>query len=196
MSSRRVQVVVLCEGFKDYRFAYKCLVTCGWRRDQITAEISPSGKRSAFTYVLERYPAEVRANRNGKKKERALLVLIDADTRPEGGREVELGRRLATASVEPVQVGERIALWVPRRQLEAWVYFLTHGEADEETDYKREHQVREREYTPAAERFARLLKARAALPSKAIPSLKKAVVEFDRLRSSARKGVKGTSRKR
>lgn len=107
MSNRRVHVVVLCEGLKDYRFAYKCLVTCGWRRDQIAANISPSGKQSAFTYVLNHYSAEVHANRNGKKKERALFVLIDGDEQPEGGRDRELARRLDAARLKPRQAGER-----------------------------------------------------------------------------------------
>jgi hypothetical protein len=196
MSNRRVHVVVLCEGLKDYWFAYKCLVTCGWRRDQIAPKISPSGKQSAFTYVLNQYTTEVRANRNGKKKERALLVLIDADKQPEGGRESELAKRLDAAKLKPRQARERISLWVPRRQLETWVHFLTHGEADEDTDYKGEHLVKDREYTPAAERFAKLLKERRSVPSKAVPSLKKAVAEFERLRGSPRKGSKRPMRKR
>lgn len=196
MSNRRVHVVVLCEGRKDYQFAYKCLVACGWRWYQITANISPSGKQSAFTYVLNHYPAEVHANRNGKKKERALFVLIDADEEPEGRRERNLASRLDAARLKPRQAGERIALWVPRRQLETWVYFLTHGEADEATDYKEEHRVKEREYMPAAERFAKLLKERRSLSTKAVPSLKKAVAEFERLRGSPRKNPKRPTRKR
>jgi hypothetical protein len=195
MSDRRVHVVVLCEGLKDYRFAYKCLVACGWRRDQIAANVSPPGKQSAFTYVLEHYPAEVHANRNGKKRERALLVLIDADKQPDGGRERELARRLSAAKLKPRQPGERIALWVPRRQLETWVHLLTHDEADEKTDYKYEHLVKDREYMPAAERFAKLLKERRSLPSKAVPSIRKAVAEFERLRSHTSSRSKRPRRK-
>ncbi|MFL5346310.1 MAG: hypothetical protein ACJ8AT_16090 [Hyalangium sp.] len=192
-----MQVVVLCEGFKDYRFAYKCLVTCGWRRDQIAFNISPSGKESAFTYVLNHYSAEVQANRNGKKKERALFVLIDADKQPEGGRENELAKRLDAAGLKPRQAGERIAFWVPRRHLETWVHFLTRAEATEQADYKDgPHRVKEREYMPAAERFAKILKGRQSLPSGAVPSLKKAVAEFDRLRRVPSKGSKRTMRKR
>ena len=197
MSSRRVHVLVLCEGFKDYQFAYKCLVTCGWRRDQIAAKVSPSGKQSAFTYVLNHYSAEVQANRNGKKKERALFVLIDADKQPEGGRENELAKHLDAAGLKPRQAGERIALWVPRRHLETWVHFLTRGEANEQTDYKDgPRRVKEREHLPAAERFAKLLKGRQSLPFGAIPSLKKAVAEFDRLRRTPSKSSKRTMRKR
>jgi hypothetical protein len=196
MSNRRVHVVVLCEGRKDYQFAYKCLVACGWRWYQITANSAPSGKQSAFTYVLNHYSAEVHENRKAKKKERALFVFIDADEEPEGGRERELAKRLDAARLKPRQAGERIALWVPRRQLETWVYFLTHGEADEETDYKGEHRIKDREYMPAAERFAKLLKERHSLPSKAVPSLKKALGEFERLRSSSRRTPKRPARKR
>jgi hypothetical protein len=183
MSSRRVQVVVVCEGFQDYWFAYRCLVACGWRPDQITPKTSPPGKGSAFTFVLNSYPAEVIANRQGKRKERALLVLIDADTQPEGRREADLAGRLKSANQKPRGARERIALWVPRRQLETWVYFLAHGHADEETNYKDEHMVNDREYKPAAERLAQLLKERRGLPTRALPSLKKAVREFDRLRT-------------
>lgn len=191
MSSRRVQVVVLCEGFEDWQFARRILVRLGWRPDQIAPNASPSAKGSAYTYVLNNYAAEVRANRNGKKT-RALLVLIDADTRPEGGREKELSQRLKDADQKPRQARERIALWVPRRHLETWVYFLTHGQADEVTDYKGEHKVKEHEYKPASELLARALQERRALPAKAIPSLKKAVAEFERLRKSQRGDSKRT----
>lgn len=189
MSSRRVQVVVLCEGLQDYRFAYRCLVECGWRADQIAFKISPPGRGSAFTFILEQYPQEVQANRSGRKKEQALLVLVDADTEPEGGREKELDRRLRAAQQKPRQAGERIAHWVPRRHLETWVYHLTHGQADEETDYKRRHMVDDGERIPAARKLAALLKERRSLPG-AIPSLKRAVLEFERLRGSQRKSVK------
>jgi hypothetical protein len=190
-----VQVVVLCEGLKDYNFARRCLVRCGWRPDQIAPKVSPAGEGSGFTFVLNGYAAEARANRNGKKA-RALLVLVDADTEPEGGRERALDKRLRDTDQMPRQAGERIALWVPKRQLETWVHFLTHGRADEESDYKREHQVKENEYKSAAEQFAQLLEKRQRLPSKAVPSLKKAVVEFGRLRTSRQKGPKRTTRNR
>ncbi|WP_155893592.1 hypothetical protein [Cystobacter fuscus] len=182
MSSRRVQVVVLCEGLKDYNFARRCLVRCGWRPDQIAPKVSPAGGGSGFTFVLERYAVEVRENRKGHMA-RALLVLVDADTEPEGGREKALDKRLRDADQEPRKKGERIALWVPKRQLETWIHFLTHGKADEETDYKREHGRRSPEYKPAAERFAHLLEKRRPLPSNVMPSLKKAAVEFERIRT-------------
>lgn len=196
MSNRRVQVVVLCEGVKDYRLAYKCLVTCGWRRDQITASLSSAGKGSAYTYVLNHYAMEVQANRHGKKKERALLVMIDGDGQPEGGRESELAKRLAAAKHKPRQAAERIALWVPRRQIETWIHFLTHGEADEESEYKRTHRVKDKEYAPAAELLAKLLKERRSLPPKTLPSLKKAVTEFGRLRVPSSKASKRPARRR
>ncbi|HYO64724.1 MAG TPA: hypothetical protein VEU33_01470 [Archangium sp.] len=114
---------------------------------------------------------------------RALLVLVDADTEPEGGRETALDKRLRDAAQEPRKKGERIALWVPKRQIETWIHFLTHGKADEEMDYKRELGRRVPEYKPAADRFAQLLERRRPLPSNAVPSLKKAAVEFERLRT-------------
>lgn len=185
MSNRRVQVVVLCEGLEDFRFAYKCLVTSGWRPDQIASKISPRG--SGFSFVLDSYPAEVHANRQGKKRERALFVLVDADSQPAGGRENELAKRLQVANQSPRQSSERIAHWIPRRQLETWVYFLTQGPADETAEYKKTYQVKEDDYLPAAKRLARILHERRSLPPKAVPSLKKAVGEFDRLRAKRSK---------
>ncbi len=195
MSNRRVQVVVLCEGFEDWQFARRILVRLGWRPDQIAPNVSPSARGSAYTYVLNTYPAEVQANRDGKKK-RALLVLIDADTRPEGGRETELTKRLKEAGHEPRHPKERIAHWIPRRQLETWVYFLTHGQADEKKNYKDEHLVKAHEYKPASEVLARTLQDRRALPVMAIPSLKNAVVEFERLRSAQRRDTKKPRRRK
>ncbi len=195
MSNRRVQVVVLCEGLKDYEFAKKCLLMCGWDHRQIFFRVSPAGQGSGFTFVLNRYTEEVHANRD-KKRERALLVMVDADTQAVAGREKELDRRLKSAKQKPRQAGERIALWVPKRHLETWVHFLTHGQADEKTDYKREHRIKPNEYKAAAEQFARLLEKRRSLASNAVPSLKKAVIEFERIRVSRSKGTKRLARKR
>jgi hypothetical protein len=141
MSARRVHVMVLCEGLADYWFAYRCLTACGWRHDQIRSRISPRGKGSGFSFVLDRYTEEVQGIRGGSS-ERALLVLVDADTQSMREREAELDRRLQEARQERRQARERIALWVPKRQIETWVHFLTHGEADEETDYKRQHRIK------------------------------------------------------
>jgi hypothetical protein len=183
MASRRVRVVVLCEGVADYRFAYRCLRECGWREDQITANISRSGRGSAFDHVLDSYSAEVHANRKGGGQ-RDLLVLIDADTQRDGGRERQLAERLRIAG-EPVRKkGERISLWVPRRQMETWVHFLKHGKADEQSDYKRLHAVRDEDRQPAAQKFARMLAKRQPLPSGAVRSMRKAVEEFERIRTA------------
>jgi hypothetical protein len=181
MVSRRVRVVVLCEGEQDFRFAYRCLVECGWRRDQIAAKFSPPGKGSAYDYVLAQYPVEVRANRQGQGQ-RDLLVLIDADTRREDGRRKQVEQHLRRAREPARGDSERIALWVPTRQLETWVHFLMHGVADEQTDYKRLHKVRDEDRPPAAQKFARLLARGQPLPPGAVPSMQRAVKEFERLR--------------
>jgi hypothetical protein len=183
MANRRVRVVVLCEGVADYRFAYRCLRQCGWREDQITPNISRSGRGSAFDHVLDTYAAEVHANRKGQGQ-RDLLVLIDADTQPEGGRERQLAERLRIAGESARRKGERIALWVPRRQMETWVHFLKHGSADEKTDYKRLHAVRHEDRQPAAQKFARMLAKRQPLSPGAVRSMRKAVDEFERIRTA------------
>jgi hypothetical protein len=183
MGSRRVRVVVLCEGMADYRFAYRCLRQCGWREDQITANISRSGRGSAYDHVLDAYPAEVHANRKGVGQ-RDLLVVIDADTQPEGGRERQLAERLRIAGEPARGRKERISLWVPRRQMETWVYFLKHGKADEQTDYKRLHAVRDEDRQPEAQKFARMLATRQPLPPGVVRSMRKAVDEFERIRAT------------
>jgi hypothetical protein len=190
MSSRRVRVVVLCEGLKDYWFAYRCLRTCGWREDQITVNYNNRG--SGFDHVLSKYPVEVRANRQGTL-ERELLVMIDADEKPGGAREKQLNERLRNGGQPQRRPGDRIALWVPRRQLETWVYFLQQGTADEVTDYKRAHLVKDKEYKTAARKFAQMLKQRRPLSEATVPSMRKAATEFDRLRT---KPGKEASRKK
>lgn len=192
MASRRTRVVVLCEGLADYRFAYRCLRLCGWREDQIIANISRSGRGSAFDHVLDSYPAEVHANRKGQGQ-RDLLVLIDADTQPDGGRERQLAERLRSAGEPARRKGDRFALWVPRRQMETWVHFLKHGNADEQTDYKRAHAVRDEDRQPAAQKFARMLARRQPLPTGAVRSMRKALDEFERIRAAP--GTQGPARR-
>jgi len=60
----------------------------------------------------------------------ALVVVIDADLAPVKQRVDELDAR------SPRQPGERIALVIPRRNIETWIRFLTAPPVDEETDYK------------------------------------------------------------
>lgn len=178
MSSRRVQVVVLCEGVRDYRFAYRCLVQRGWRPDQIRANYSKGG--SGFDHVLDDYPVEVRANRKGEGH-RDLLVIIDGDEEKEEGRKRQLEQHLREAREPSRKPGERIAIWVPMRQLETWIYFLKHGSADEVAEYKEDSKVKDRDLLPVARKFARILAKEQALPRGALSSMRSAVKEFERI---------------
>jgi hypothetical protein len=193
MSSRRVQVVVLCEGIKDFRFAYRCLVQRGWRPDQIKANFSKG--QSAFDYVLDNYPVEVRANRKGEGQ-RDLLVIIDGDVEKEEGRKRQLEQHLREAREPARKPGERVALWVPVRHLETWIYFLKHGSADETAEYKKNSKVKEEDRLPAAQKFARILAKKQALPRGALSSMRNAVKEFERIQGRVAPGSERLARRK
>jgi hypothetical protein len=82
--------------------------------------------------------------------------------------------------VHPRGRDELVAIWIPRRNLETWVYFYTHdGRVNETTDYKR--KVQEDDFPAAAQRLGDDLK-RQSVPPQACPSLVQAFKETSRIR--------------
>jgi hypothetical protein len=84
----------------------------------------------------------------------------------------------AQASRSPT---ERIAVWVPCRNIETWIATLT-GQAVDET-WTSDRRYDPGEYRDAAERFATWYYDKAARPTDLLASVRAAMGELDRIRT-------------
>ncbi|HEX2572105.1 MAG TPA: hypothetical protein VH877_21355 [Polyangia bacterium] len=120
MSSRTAKVIILCEGVEDYDFARRALTRLGWNKRLFEPRICPSGSQSGEQFVRENYARELRAQR--ARQGIKLLVCTDADVHEVSERARQLAASLPTAGEPPRRREERVALWIPRRNLETWAY--------------------------------------------------------------------------
>lgn len=111
-------------------------------------------------YVRQQFPAEVQYYRARANHRRiALIVIIDADLETVARRKQQLEHSLGDL---PRQRAERIALVVPRRNIETWLMVLLEpstANIDEDTDFK--HAFRRRSAKACEEagpRFAEFLR--------------------------------------
>jgi hypothetical protein len=123
-------------------------------------------------------------------------VLVDADKKKEDGRRRQLEQRLHKAREPARRNDDRIALWVPTRHLETWIYFLNQGSADETAEYKQNSKVKEEERLPAAQKFARILAKKQALPRGALSSMRSAAKEFERIQGRVAPGGERLARRK
>ncbi|MCC5876642.1 MAG: hypothetical protein JJU11_10530 [Candidatus Sumerlaeia bacterium] len=194
MRRRLVEVVILAEDRATATILrrYAERLGCKGRTREL---ICPGGSGEQF--VRENYPLEVREQRRyiaGGIKNAALIVHVDADTDETSNERKRLGRKLASDGQAPRENSEKIAVIIPRRNMETWVHGLAGITVDEIYDYKTDpekrlaenstqlkklHQERRRLAPDALYALTRR-NAAGDLPEK-LPSLKEAIPEFQRL---------------
>ena len=183
MVARDLRFVVLGEDNAHLNFVRRWLLVEGVQARQITllphaaASLGGAGEQ----YVRERYAAEVHSYRARANRQRiALVVVIDADTGTVQERQAALDRTLDMARTP----GERIAVLVPRRNIETWLTALLYPERsdlDETKQFKSEFPPRDSAEAckRAASKFTEFLGSEKSRP--AIPSLAAARQEARRL---------------
>jgi hypothetical protein len=189
--SKPTSVVVLCEDNKTFAFTRSYLKRCGVSRN-IRPVISPRG--SAFTFVVNSFPAQVNAYRLTKARLHTwLIAVVDADTSTVAQRIGEMDRALAQAQEPRVRAmriqDETIARLVPRRNIETWILALNSTAVNETDDYKSTIKSNEKwhELIPSAtESFFTLTRPNATLPTSLLDSLRHGIDEMRRLHKLAR----------
>jgi dephospho-CoA kinase len=132
MTHKQTQIVILCEDRQQEVFARKYFEARGINRRKITPIICPNGKQSGEQYVREHYAEEVKTFRRKQRENRALVVVIDADTQSVINRLKQLDQHLEADNQPQRMNHERIAIFVPKRNIETWIAFAG-GEAVDET---------------------------------------------------------------
>lgn len=162
---------------------------------RVYLEIAPSGRQSGYDWILQRYPREMRAHRHRATKGAnlsAIAVHIDADSGTVEQRHQQLAEALNAAGESARKPEERIAIAVPRRNIETWLYGLSGVAVDETYDFKRDPAGRiaaserkrcDERIGPASEELHRLTRPKAPTPPVSMPALVIAVGELRRLES-------------
>lgn len=130
------RVVVLCEDRQQEVFARHFLMSCGIDKHRIYTDLSPKGKGSGEEYVRREYPRHVKSYRRlSKQQNAALVVIIDADCLEIDQRLSSLAAALKEAGESDRNERERIGIFVPKRNIETWIYHLMGRAVNEEEAY-------------------------------------------------------------
>jgi hypothetical protein len=174
--SRNVQVVILCEDRQHEAFARRFLTRAGKSVRVQRVEVSPSGRGSAEQFVRERFAKEVAYYRARKHRvEQALIVLIDADGREVAARTEQVESACVEAGQTRRQGDERVAIFVPARNIETWFAYLDGQTVDENERYP--HLERERDCQRHVDCLYEMCQ-RGALREPSPPSLNAACSEY------------------
>ncbi len=152
MPNRPTRIIVRCEDVQQRVFIYRCLCKNGIHQRAIQIRNSPGGDAKQF--VLDQYPTEVKALRRTPHVSQAVISMIDADDRTTEDRKREHDSALKKSGQEHRNNREKIAILVPRRNIETWIHHLLGEAVDEHGKYPR-FRGKESKCAPAAEEFAR-----------------------------------------
>jgi hypothetical protein len=148
------KITVLCEDRQQEVFARYFLTSLGIHPRRIYYDICPSGKQAGEQYVRENYPKNVISYRRiAHNIEAGLVVLTDADIMRVEQRLRTLDAALANSEVNSRKPTERIGIFIPKRNMETWIYFIRGDEVNENDIYP--HLDKAGEYKSAIETFAR-----------------------------------------
>ncbi|MEH2026452.1 hypothetical protein [Nostoc sp.] len=179
MTQNRVQIVILCEDLQQQVFASHFLKRRGFNihPKNLTIRTSPKGKGAGEQFVRNHYAAEVKAYRRKNYRSGMLVVLIDADNETVKATLKELDNALIENSQELRKPDEKIAIFVPKRNIETWIHYLQGETVDEETEYSKSNN--ESACKPSVENLVN--QCYQGLEENAPPSLQAACEELQRL---------------
>jgi hypothetical protein len=138
MVARDLRYVVLGEDIAHRNFVRRWLLAEGVEPRNIRLIPVPAGTGGAGDeHVRKTYPAEVAYYRRRANAQRvALVVVIDADRETVRHRQRQLDETLSGIGSPSRAGSERIAILVPKRNIETWLQALLGAPTEEETDYK------------------------------------------------------------
>jgi hypothetical protein len=177
--ARGTRLVLLCEDLQQEVFARHYFMSRGFDRREIRSRIGLSGQGAGEQFVRENYPQEVKAYRSRSAYQAiCLVIVIDADVLTVTQRVEQLDQALQGSQQHRRQIGEKIAVFVPKRNIETWIHFLRGEVVDEVTVYSKLAQ--EGECKQDVRRLARDI-CPAGVPSEAPLSLHAACEEVARI---------------
>ena len=178
MSRRPTRVIVICEDILSEAFLRRFLTQRG---DVPLRVMKPTpGGESGAAFVIREFAKEARTHRSRATSQRgcALLAMVDADNLTTAQRREQMLAQLPP----PRETTERIALFVPKWEIETWIeYLLNGGPVDESRQDYEKYRKREKSCHPAADKFL-LITQTGDIPSDCPPSLRETLTsELPRL---------------
>lgn len=169
MSSRNVNLVIVCEDIQQLTFARRYLIERGFERRKFREELPRRGKGSGEQFVRQQLVTEVREHRRKSyQKERTIVVFIDADTLSVQERLAQLNSALEQEGLEKIQPDEKIAIFIPKRNIETWIRYANDRSADETVSYPK--LLKPRTCQAEVELYVNSI-CKAGLPDDALSSL-------------------------
>ena len=131
----RYQFIVLAEGMRDYHFASSYLKARYGKNnaDVFRVQTIADGHGSGEQHVRQRFPKELQALRSYSGSNRYLVVITDGDRHSLEGRRHQLEQQAQRLPAD------KVAIFVPCRNLESWFAWLDGVFKDEQTDYKSQY---------------------------------------------------------
>ena len=149
MMKRHADIIILCEDRAHDNFVRHHLKKRGFNHRQLRT-IPRDRLGSGQQFVLQKYASEVQTYRSkANHLSRALLTVIDADTQKVQHIHRRLEEQLENANLKNRKANERIAILVPKRNIETWIVYLQGDSVDEESDYKKKRHQPAKNYREA-----------------------------------------------
>ena len=180
MNKRRVQIILLCEDQQQEVFMRRFLKRHGYRNDQIRHRFSPKGKQSGEQFVRTNYPIELKAYKSkAGYVSIGLVVMIDADIRTVDDRIRELDEACDMKSIPRRSPQDRVGIFVPKRNIETWIYYLDGKCVNETIVYQKLQSPSE--CVPAVARLSEICQSQL-IPADFPNSLARTCEEFQKIR--------------
>ena len=132
------------------------------------------------------YPEQLHAYRLASaRKTVCLIVFVDADIYPVAARIKQLDdeqkKHTNVATRELVIHKEKIARFIPKRNIETWILALNHEQVDEEIDHSDDNRDWDSLLKSATTMLYEWTRPNAVIPNVMIDSLRQGIGEFARL---------------
>jgi hypothetical protein len=177
-----VHTVILCEDLQLRCFIRRFLLKRGCHARQIREVTLPTGGGAGVTWVREKLPDELKAYRSRNARAATCLVVgCDADDQTVEGR-IQTLRDACTAAGVPFRGNaERVALAIPKRNIETWLAYLGGATVNEEEVYPKYDY--ESDCRNQVTRLDQLCQNQRLEPNPPPPSLVLACEEFRRIQA-------------
>ncbi|WP_293148085.1 MULTISPECIES: hypothetical protein [unclassified Microcoleus] len=187
------EVTILCEDIDQERFIREYLICRGLDDRKIKDFGNPKGKtiKNNNALIVKHYPQLIKSYRSRNYRNIAVVVMIDADEDSLEERmrclNIALDETAGNLNKDPRLPNEKVAIFVPARNIETWFYYINSHmsgqECNELTDYK-DKTMTTKERIELAKRSAKILASEICphgVDRIALPSLRYACRELQRL---------------
>jgi len=188
---QKPEVVILCEDIAHERFIRQYLICCGFDGRRIKDFGNPKGRKinNNNDFVLKHYASLVKSYRRKNFQNLAVVVMVDADESSIYDRiralNVALNEEEGKLNKDLRFPEEKIAIFVPARNIETWFYYINYDKnCNENTDYKNYPEIRTTNIIELAQSSAKKLSREICtqgLDNTALSSLNHACSELRRI---------------